>query len=151
MAFLTTIREGQHRRQSLGAFPCPSEEFGGRRGIQSWTDQNVHEVGSVRRIHIPTAASPLEGPSWIPTVTPFSVLSSVCPCMQRKNEERAFLQRDRRYYGNACGNRDVGFIACAGSASSSSDRTYELRYGVKFAANGSCEHMKARAWIIVDY
>jgi hypothetical protein len=69
MAFLTTIREGQHRRQSPGAFPCPSEEFGGRRGIQSWTDQNVHEVGSVRRIHIPTAASPLEGPFWIPTVT----------------------------------------------------------------------------------
>src|ERR1700746_2041531 len=67
MAFLATIREGQHRRQSLGTFPCPSEEFGGRRGIQSWTDDNVHEMGSVRRIHIPTSASPLERPSWLPT------------------------------------------------------------------------------------
>ena len=54
---------------------------------------------------------------------------------------RAFLQRDRRNYGNACGNRDVEFIACAGSASSSSYD--ERRRGVKSAANRGCEHMTA--------
>jgi hypothetical protein len=69
MAFLATIREGQHRRQSLGGFPRPAQESGGRRRIQSWTDQNVHSVGSVRGVHIPAAASPLDGPSWIATVS----------------------------------------------------------------------------------
>jgi hypothetical protein len=52
-----------------GGFPCPSQEFGRRRRIQSWTDQNVHSVGNVRGIHIPTAASPLDGPSWNSTVS----------------------------------------------------------------------------------
>jgi hypothetical protein len=68
VAFLSAFREGQHRRQSLGGFPCSSQKLGGRRRIQSRTDQNVHSVGSVRGVHIPTAASPLDGPSWIPTV-----------------------------------------------------------------------------------
>jgi hypothetical protein len=42
-----------------------AQEFSGPRRIQSRTDQKAHSVGSVRGIHVPTAASPLHGPSWI--------------------------------------------------------------------------------------
>src|SRR5260370_5453071 len=41
------------------------------------------------------------------------------------------LQRDRRNHQHASRHRDVELIACAGPPSSSSDRSYEWRYGAK--------------------
>lgn len=51
-----------------GPFPHTSQEFGSRCRIQSWADQHFHSVGSVLRIHIPLAASSLDGASRTATV-----------------------------------------------------------------------------------
>jgi ferredoxin-NADP reductase len=45
-------------------------------------------VGSIRRIHIPTAASPLDGPSWIRTVS-FTPKGTQDGCLSDFLNERA--------------------------------------------------------------
>ena len=61
----TEVHEGEvfAGAQALGGFPHASQEFGGRRGIQSWANPHVHSMGSVFWIYIPLAASTLDGPS----------------------------------------------------------------------------------------
>jgi hypothetical protein len=69
VAFLATIRPRQRRREPLGTLLFAAKESGARRRVQSWTDQDVHSMGSLRRVYVPTAPSSLEGPLWTATLT----------------------------------------------------------------------------------